>query len=325
MHSFTMFRGSNTWPLPNGIPPIEFYSDLARFTFGFLMEAFVFVSGYLFCYQLQFKKLSLFSIIKKKAHRLLLPSIVFGILYFVLFLRTGDVTWSFFVYNILSGSGHLWFLPMLFWCFIFGYIIANAKIKEKYKFALCLSCTIVSGVCGFLPFQLGRVCYYLFFFYLGMNIYTKKYMFLQLLSRKKCGLLILSYIFCYVFLSWFKEDLLLLSPSNYLGKIGCSMLIQCSTLIYSVIGLLSLFCVVLYWLNNSGRQPSSIWENANLLCFGIYIYHQFILKYLYYKTSLPSYVDAYILPWLGFGISILISVLLTYITRKGRVGRFLLG
>lgn len=326
MHSFTMFRGGKTWPLPEGIHPVGVYSELARFTFGFLLEAFVFISGYLFSSQLQYNNISLFSIIKKKAHRLLLPSIVFGVLYCLLILGDGGTTLQSFVYNVLNGSGHLWFLPMLFWCFIFGFVIANAKVKEEYKFAFCLLCTMVSGVLGFLPFQLGKVCYYLFFFILGMSIYQKKQKLQQWLSLEKVVLLIVAYIFCYVFLSMFKEDLLLLSPSSLFGKIGRSMLFQCSTLIYSTVGLMSLFCAVLYWLNkHPSWQPSSIWVNANMLCFGVYIYHQFILKYLYYKTSFPSYVDTYALPWLGFGVSLLISMLLTWITRKGRVGHFVLG
>lgn len=326
MHSFTMFTGGATWPLPNGIYPVKLYEDLTWFSYGFLMEAFVFISGYLFSYQLKSKQMSLISIVKKKSHRLLLPSIVFSVIYFLFFLRDDSSTLLSSMLNILSGSGHLWFLPMLFWCFIFGYIIKKSKIPERIKHTFCLICAMVSGIFGFLPFQLSKACYYLFFFYLGMSIFNKKDALLAWLSRKKIVLLIISYIFCYVLLSAFKENLTLLTPSNLFYVFGRSVLLKSSTLIYSTLGLMSLFCVVLYWLNrHQDWKPSLIWVNANLLCFGVYIYHQFILKYLYYNTAFPSCFDTYSLPWVGFGSAIVVSILFTWITRRSRLGRFLLG
>ncbi len=49
MHSFTCFQGS--WPPPEGFVDIPLYKWIARTSFAFTLEAFVFISGYLFAFQ----------------------------------------------------------------------------------------------------------------------------------------------------------------------------------------------------------------------------------------------------------------------------------
>lgn len=57
-------------------------------------------------------------VIKKKAKRLLLPFFVFSAVMIVI----SDGTIS--IGHVLRGNlAHLWFLPSLFWCFVFGYIL----------------------------------------------------------------------------------------------------------------------------------------------------------------------------------------------------------
>lgn len=49
MHSFTCYNGS--WDQPAGYIDIPIYKWLARFSFAATLEAFVFISGYLFALQ----------------------------------------------------------------------------------------------------------------------------------------------------------------------------------------------------------------------------------------------------------------------------------
>lgn len=62
----------------------------------------------------------------------------------------------------------------------------------------------------------------------------------------------------------------------------------------------------------------------NGLCFGIYLFQQFILQILYYKTTLPSLVGPYWLPWVGLVITLILSYLLTKLSLKTKIGRQLM-
>lgn len=49
MHSFTIYQGG--WTQPLGYIDIPFYKWIARTSYAFTLEAFVFISGYLFAFQ----------------------------------------------------------------------------------------------------------------------------------------------------------------------------------------------------------------------------------------------------------------------------------
>ena len=49
MHSFTCYNGG--WPEPAGFVNVPVYKWLSRFSFAFTLQAFVFISGYLFAFQ----------------------------------------------------------------------------------------------------------------------------------------------------------------------------------------------------------------------------------------------------------------------------------
>lgn len=123
MHSFTCYNGS--WSEPEGYVDIPLYKWLARISFSFTLESFVLLSGYLFAFQriILNREDGFFVLVKKKIKRLIIPSVVFSLLYFALFEEY--IGLFDFIYRIVGGCGHMWFLPMLFWCFVFGYFINN--------------------------------------------------------------------------------------------------------------------------------------------------------------------------------------------------------
>ena len=49
MHAFTCYNGS--WKQPEGYVDIPLYKWLTRTSFAFTLEAFVFLSGYIFAFQ----------------------------------------------------------------------------------------------------------------------------------------------------------------------------------------------------------------------------------------------------------------------------------
>ena len=61
------------------------------------------------------------------------------------------------------------------------------------------------------------------------------------------------------------------------------------------------------------------------LCFGVYLLQQFILIGLYRYTILPNILGCYLLPWFGFFATLLISILVSMLLVKTKVGRYLIG
>lgn len=85
LHSFTMYAGG--WSMPEGINDVRTYFWIAKLSYSFILEMFVFLSGYLFAnqiYQLQ-KKYTFLGLLKNKFKRLIIPSIVFSLFYSILF------------------------------------------------------------------------------------------------------------------------------------------------------------------------------------------------------------------------------------------------
>jgi fucose 4-O-acetylase-like acetyltransferase len=119
-HAFIIY--SHGWKEPVVFQENSVYWWMAKFSYSFMLETFVFISGYLLAYQAINGKLQevFWHFTKKKASRLVLPCLIFSIIYFLMFR---DYSLSVVYKDIYNGSvGHLWFLPMLFWCYLMGYI-----------------------------------------------------------------------------------------------------------------------------------------------------------------------------------------------------------
>ena len=85
-HAFAIYNGA--WEMPLGITSVKPYWFIASISYSFMLESFVFISGYVFGYQTRVKYSSgmpLNSCLLKKAKRLLIPRIVFSILYIIFF------------------------------------------------------------------------------------------------------------------------------------------------------------------------------------------------------------------------------------------------
>lgn len=122
VHCFTVFNGG--WPPFEGYQACTSYTWFSRTCYSFLLETFVFISGYIYAYQVLYlqKQTSLLELVKRKANRLILPSIVFSFIYLALF-DIKSIASPTFGLSMLSGVGHLWYLPVLFWCFVAMWIL----------------------------------------------------------------------------------------------------------------------------------------------------------------------------------------------------------
>ena len=124
-HAFAIHTGG--WLPPyTTFEPIPAYDWFGYFIHIFRLEAMTFISGMLMGYKYLRKPeaVKTFSFITKKVKRILLPCLIFGIAYYALF---GDLSASplSILYDLINGCGHLWFLPVIFWCFLLTYLIIN--------------------------------------------------------------------------------------------------------------------------------------------------------------------------------------------------------
>lgn len=145
-----------------------------------MLESFVFISGHVMAYQVQIRGkaiLELRTIATNKAKRLLLPSIVFSIAYYFMFYDM-NAPMTTILYKIINGCGHMWFLPMLFWCFIFLAVIEDSNLTLKWKLLLVVSLTFIHPLP--IPLRINSALLYFLFFYAGYQLKLHE----QLLRRK---------------------------------------------------------------------------------------------------------------------------------------------
>lgn len=319
MHSFTCYNHS--WPPPESFVEIPLYQWLSRISFAFALEAFVFVSGYLFSFSYYtLKKNDTFlSFCWKKIKRLIIPSIIFSMVYFFLFYQYSGV--DVLIYRILNGCGHMWFLPMLFWCSIAGWIIIRINLNDVCKLFLLAFLSMV--VPDILPFRIGTAAIFMFYFYGGVVAY--KYIDKVNAFVTKRRLIIGWVIFAIVFVVMrpLRDELCSSgSPSSLINVVSLIGGRACR-LIYASCGTMVFWSTAVYFVHHN--QLSSRATHFSSLCFGIYLFQQFILQLLYYRTCFPKLLGPYWLPWFGFVVTMLFSYIAADLVKKTRFGREIIG
>jgi len=164
-HAFAIFSGA--WEPIDGYPNVQVYNIMDELSYACLLETFVFISGYILGYQVRKKGeeyIQTRGFIIKKIKRLLVPSILFSVLYILLFGK-GDRSALSTLYEVCSGAGHMWFLPMLFWCFLLVYIFKRLKVSNGILLIITPLLICLSAIP--LPFRLGSAMYYFPFFWGG--------------------------------------------------------------------------------------------------------------------------------------------------------------
>lgn len=310
-HSMAIHTGN--WDLPDGCRAIPAYKAIGRLSYAFMLEAFVFVSGYVWAYQRETRgrKDSLWTLCSKKAQRLIVPTIIFGVLYILLFEQD-----QFYLYHIIEGAGHLWFLPMLFECFLISWCFLTTQIKLSVLLPILfiIGIFIPSG----LPLRLSYTFYYLPFFLLGYYFYG---LYDSMRKKFKYGHILV--VWCIFFILYFG----MVSFRSWLiphihqpvllggGKIG-------SMAVYALAGTMALITTSI-WLTNKIKL-SNWFVKLGSLCMGVYIFQQFILEIVYYHSAIPFQVPNWLLPLLGFVFALAVSLVLTYLIRSTKLGKSIL-
>lgn len=201
-HSFCPYT-SSFWPNPQN-HSIPVYYWIGRSSYSFMLETFVFISGLILGHQVTIKgssHLNFNTLIKNKVKRLILPSIIFSVLYYLLFLDLNDNLIG-TMNTIIEGAGHMWFLPMLFWCFVLVYILSRLRVNDKILILLLflISCFAVIK----LPFRLNLSLYYLLFFYFGFIVGLQRINMNSFFTKKWIALALLSFVVLFPVLSFIR-------------------------------------------------------------------------------------------------------------------------
>ena len=173
--------GGILYALPENTSPLyfskifDFWRNMVTWIYTFHMPLFFMLSGAV----LALKPIkSLGSVIKSKFIRLLLPYFIYGYLFMFPVKRLGDFYDDASIVLALRGfllgqdSGHLWFLPSLFWVTIFFAVIQRplSKLNIQSGYALLFLSGVVMILYTYLPFDvlfLKHGLTYLFYFTLG--------------------------------------------------------------------------------------------------------------------------------------------------------------
>lgn len=314
-HAFLIYNGG--WTKPTGFEPNLLYAWFAKFAIAFLMEMFVFISGYVYCYQKEVlgKNTNIKGLIKKKFDRLYVPALAFSALFYFFFFNGKTLKNG--IIEIGGGTGHLWFLVMLFLVFIlFELLQKHVKLNEKFKISFLIVISIFSFLASPLQFQISSAFYYLLFFYLGYIFYKTKDKYSQLIKKKNAIFIWLLFVVCFVAARFFIDKCLSLDTfhgSFYMSFIRLALMNSCK-IVFSVFGVFALMI--------SGLLMSKTYTIGGFLIFvdafsmGIYVFQEFFLRAIYYYTSIPSIVGPQLLPWVGFFIAFTFSSLLSYAVKK---------
>ena len=121
----------------------------------------------------------------------------------------------------------------------------------------------------------------------------------------------LLFIGIFILLYSLKDALPTLIGNKYIFRTSSQML----EIVYSTLGLISFYLVV---TRLSNKYPN-LFKNITWLggySFSIYIFQEFILRIIYYKTEITVCLHPSIIPWFGFSVTLFLSVLLSITIKK---------
>lgn len=347
-HSLCVFTGG--WNPPQGVPSNAFYWWMGRLISGFRIETIAFVGGYVFCYQCVelARRQGFFSFVWKKFKRLIIPCFLFGIVYYFLY-RFNPARFSVNVafWRVANGIGHLWFLPMLFWCFLAGWLLDRliailarwGRTWQLVAASVLLVALAVLSLCRFSGLRMGltRAPYFLFYFYLGYFL-----RFVAGDSRRwaaRGGLVTLLWVLYAVFILVRLQMSTLRLPGfafecpHWLRGASLTTL-HLVNLAHTALGILALYASVSLWLSRhrtaESAQPGTFLRECSRQCYGVYVLHMFFMQYIYFFSPFPAWccgsaLGVWLMPWLVLAVTLLLSVASTTLLLKTRFGQFLIG
>ncbi|MCM1140800.1 MAG: acyltransferase [Muribaculum sp.] len=310
-HSLCVHTGA--WDAPDGLILSRPLKWIAKSISGFGIQIMPLIAGYIFAFQFveEGRNVSFKDYVLKKSIRLLIPCYILSALYYILFGDDNGSDVTSVISKITNGVGHLWFLPSLFW----SYIILRLINSYKFNHLVGLSLVFIFYLFGISIswFGISSVNYVLFFMYCG-------YLF-KLYGRnvpESIPLALALFIFSVVIL--YGKDHFIHRNVIYLKQVDSILII-----IVSLCRFYGLYVIARFILRHITWICNSIIKQVTKFCYGIYLFHQFILCYLYFHTSICLSISSIIIAVIAPLITLLISILITGILHKSYLGKVTIG
>lgn len=322
-HSFAPWCGS--WDAFVGFENNSFYWWIAKTSYSFMLPMFVFISGYIWAYQREvcLRKDGFLQLVKKKIKRLYFPSLLFSCIYCLIFHNAEKVELDIkhmvgIIVTILSGMGHMWFLPMLLMTFMISWLLLEIR-NEKVLWGIVLILFFMSVF--WIPFGVSRSFYYIIYFILGYKVFNFAEKIRESVNKNCIYILWGVFVCVFVGLTIINESLEnnIYVNNLFFIKKTCSNILS---IIWAILGIGALYSTAIYISKNNTLPEFLI--TVGDCCFGVYLFQQFFLKFLYYNSSLSNYIGINLLPWVCFIIVLIVSLVLSYLVRLTVVGRQLI-
>ncbi|WP_455587188.1 acyltransferase family protein [Bacteroides sp.] len=321
-HAYGMMYASSHFPETQTIYH-KLYYNINQLIFKFRMPLFIFISGYLYSHLIldRGKYPTFTELIKNKFKRLIIPYWIFT---FLIMISTN----SFNITKFTSGSySHLWFITMLFWCFIITYIINRITFKKYINIFILLGSFLLLQIdISSFPYKdytlgLQFISYWYFWFFLGWNIYPRKAQLIKTIAQYHlCIPLILIYILGVTYTVLFIKTDNIRTFGSEIANLSIVISIWFITNKYLIIHL------------NENKRFYKALSELNKYSYGIYVFHNWIQPYLISRTMknlfpLQAWAANYkiLFPLIFFIVSFIISYILAKYSLKTRIGRFLIG
>lgn len=286
-----------------------------------MLPLFVFISGYLFSYTQKKNYKNFSQIVSNKSKRLLFPYFFFGLL-FTIFSFDGSILNVFSVVKtLIRGADHLWFLVMLFGCFV-TLSLVQTKIYLisvpiiLYLFYFCL----IGGKYEYLTKVFTYERFIIFFPWFCIGFYSNKYdtFFKQLFTFERILILFLLYLTINI-TAWCNGYIWFGIIDNFFSYITQFLFIL---LIWGVAYIVS---------SKNEANSTKIFNKLDSLSFGIYIFHMYLINLIlrYFSRNL-NFIDIGRQTGIYFSIflflfSFVTSFYITKLVKRTRLGQTLLG
>lgn len=300
----------------------DLYYGINQYVLNFRMPLFVFISGFLFSYLEREKNKypTLIALFKNKFKRLIIPYFVFTTIY----MLTTGMGFSFKIL-IAGWLAHLWFIPTLFWCFIFTRLSCFLPYSHtRYFKATLLAINFILLFVNLPKLGIMSIQFFpewFFWFYFGYVLSPYRNQLYDYLNKRKIWLLIFMAIYSLEF-------------------IYATRFVECEEERGGYVNFAHVAIVLLIWyatnwsIKNSKKAwyKSVVFKELNKTSYGIYVLHYWLQTLLLSSSikellQLKTFATDHVLlfPFLFFLTTLAFSYISTKVLLKTKVGRFLIG
>ncbi len=291
----------------------EFFNS--TYLINIAMPMFLFISGFLFGGQLlKSQPISFIKTVKGKFMRLMMPFFVFATLF--MFTQNAASFKPFYQWTY----SHLWFLPMLFWCFITTWLLQRLIMNRSYYVSIptLIILFVIAIPDKIFPmiFGLHHINTDLCWVALGAWFYKHEVQFLPKSTLLKIISIVVGITLFIVAMTIY--------PQEYGTKTIIGIIVTISV-IYSL-------WILFNWIPWKNLAVTDFLMSLSACSFGIYIFHNWLEAHMVSQTAqrvlhLENLAQnhIYLYPFLFSVSAFVLSLGMTWVLLKFKVGRKLIG